>query len=305
MPGKKGNVRGEKGKRGKTGKITLKQGEKMESIVMPGEMLWEEEARVPNTYIDGGRTYASVMGMMRDGKFIPLEMVYHPKPGDNVVGVVTNVRHAGFSVDMNLAHEGFISSKFTRVSFKQGDMIYGRLKFVDEVGSVDISDANRLPVGKLVPVPASKVPRIIGKRSSMLNVIRDGTGCSIFVGNNGYIWIGGKGNLQLALKTIDFIIENAHTQGLTNAVAEYLNENGGNVKVPSREEEVEKEGEGRGEVAGREGERKGESSQKESSGGPGEAESRAGEKGEEGREDKERAQGGGEHTKNCFDEECF
>ena len=139
-------------------------------------------------------------------------------------------------MDINLANGGFISSKFSRVSFQQGDLIFGRIKFADEVGNVDITDAKRLPAGKLVNVPASKVPRIIGKKSSMLNVIRDGTGCSIFVGNNGYIWIGGKGNLQLALKTIDFIIENAHKHGLTDKVAEYLNEHGGNVTVPPREE---------------------------------------------------------------------
>lgn len=207
----------------------------MEKIVVPGELIWEQEMRVPNTIVRGGKTYAAVLGMVRDDRFIPLEMIYSPKAGDNVVGVVTDVRHSGYSVDMNLAANGFISSKFTRVSFRQGDLIFGRVKFADEVGNVDITDAKRLPTGKLVEVPASKVPRIIGKRSSMLNVVRDGTGCSIFVGNNGYIWIGGKGNLQLALKTIDFIVERAHTRGLTDAVAQFLNENGGNVKVPPRD----------------------------------------------------------------------
>gem|GEM_PF-440775 len=199
-------------------------------------MIWEQEMRVPNTVVVEGKTYATVLGMVREDRFIPLELVYRPKPGDNVVGVVTDVRHAGYSVDINLAHGGFISSKFTRVSFQQGDLIFGRIKFADEVGNVDITDAKRLPAGKLLNVPASKVPRIIGKKSSMLNVVRDGTGCSIFVGNNGYIWIGGKGNLQLALKTIEFIIENAHKHGLTDKVAEYLNEQGGNVTVPPREE---------------------------------------------------------------------
>jgi exosome complex component RRP4 len=208
----------------------------LEKIVVPGEMLWEKEIRVPNTTVVEGKTYATVLGMVRDDRFIPLELVYKPKPGDNVVGIVTNVRHAGYSIELNLPYEGFISSKFTRVSFQQGDLIYGRVKFVDEVGNADITDAKRLPAGKILDVPASKVPRIIGKKSSMLNVIRDGTGCSIFVGNNGYIWIGGKGNLPLALKTMNFIVANAHKHGLTDKVAEYLNEHGGNVTVPPREE---------------------------------------------------------------------
>ncbi len=212
---------------------------KIERIVVPGELIWEQEMRVPNTVVVDGKTYAAVLGMVRDDKFIPLELVYKAKAGDNVVGVVTDVRHAGYSVDLNMAYNGFISSKFTRVSFKQGDLIYGRIKFADEVGNVDITDAKRLPAGKLLNVPASKVPRIIGKRSSMLNVLRDGTGCSIFVGNNGYIWIGGKGNIQLALKTINFIIRKAHTRGLTDAVAGYLNEHGGNVTVPPRDAPIE------------------------------------------------------------------
>ena len=209
----------------------------MEKIVVPGEVIWEEEIRAPNTVIVGGKTCATVLGMVRDDKFIPLELVYVPKVGDNVVGIVTDVRHAGYSIDLNLPYNGFISSKFTRITLKQGDFIYGRIKFVDEVGNVDITDAKRLPAGKLLDVPASKVPRIIGKRSSMLNLIRDGTGCSMFVGNNGYIWIGGKGNLQLALKTIKLIIQKAHTRGLTDTVAAYINENGGSVTVPARDEE--------------------------------------------------------------------
>ncbi len=203
--------------------------------------------RVPNTLVENGKTYATVIGLVRNDKFIPLELVYKAKAGDNVVGVVTDVRHSGYSVDLGLAQDGFISSKFTRVSFKQGDLIFGRIKFTDEVGNVDITDAKRLPTGKLVSVPASKVPRIIGKRSSMLNVLRDGTSCSIFIGNNGYLWVGGKGNVQLVLKTVDFIVKNAHTQGLTDAVAQYLNENGGNVTVPPRDVQEnsppEKEGE--------------------------------------------------------------
>ncbi|MBN2121910.1 hypothetical protein JW721_02545 [Candidatus Micrarchaeota archaeon] len=258
----------------------------MEKIVMPGELLWEEETRVPNTYVEGGRTYATVLGMMRNDKFVPLEMVYAAKPGDNTVGIVTDVRHSGYIVDMNLAQNGFISSKFTRVSFKQGDLIYGRVKFVDEVGNVDLTDAKRLPLGKIVSVPASKVPRIIGKRSSMLNVVRDGTGCSIFVGNNGYIWIGGKGNLQLALKTIQFIIRNAHTQGLTDAVVNYLNENGGNVSAPSRDEPGERSKPSHEDYGEGEPRPRGESSEGE-------------------REDTSVAHGGGKHTKDCFDQDCF
>ncbi len=207
-----------------------------EKIIVPGEVIWEKEVREPNTEVVDGKTYATVLGMLREDRFIPLELVYKPKVGDNVIGIVTDVRHSGYSVDLNLAYDGFINSKFTRVSFRKADIIYGKIKFVDEVGGVDITDAKRLPAGKLMKVPASKVPRIIGKKSSMLNLIRDGSGCTIFVGNNGYIWIGGKGNLPLVLRTFGLIIEKAHTRGLTDTIAEYLRSQGANVKVPTGEE---------------------------------------------------------------------
>ncbi len=207
-----------------------------EKIIVPGEIIWEKEVREPNTEVVDGKTYATVLGMLREDRFIPLELVYKPKVGDNVIGIVTDVRHSGYSVDLNLAYDGFINSKFTRVSFRKADIIYGKIKFVDEVGGVDITDAKRLPTGKLMKVPASKVPRIIGKKSSMLNLIRDGSGCTIFVGNNGYIWIGGKGNLPLVLRTINLIIEKAHTRGLTDTIAAYLRSQGANVKVPTMEE---------------------------------------------------------------------
>ncbi len=207
-----------------------------EKIIVPGELIWEKEVREPNTEVVNGKTYATVLGMLREDRFIPLELVYKPKVGDNVIGIVTDVRHSGYSVDLNLAYDGFINSKFTRVSFRKADIIYGKIKFVDEVGGVDITDAKRLPTGKLMKVPASKVPRIIGKKSSMLNLIRDGSGCTIFVGNNGYIWIGGKGNLPLVLRTIKLIIEKAHTRGLTDTIAAYLRSQGANVKVPTAEE---------------------------------------------------------------------
>jgi len=53
----------------------------IERIVVPGELIWEQEMRVPNTAVVDGKTYAAVVGMVRDDKFIPLELVYKAKAG--------------------------------------------------------------------------------------------------------------------------------------------------------------------------------------------------------------------------------
>ncbi len=199
----------------------------MENMILPGDLVWEREVYASGTYTMGGKTYAKVMGMMREDKFIPLEMSYRPKVGDNVVGIVTEERRAGYSTDLNLPYNGMVPTRKVRIHLDMGGMIYGKISFVDEVGNVDIGVVDKLPPGKIISVPPSKVPRIIGKKSSMLNQIREKTKCSIFVGNNGYIWIGARGNVPLVLKTIRLIIDNAHTSGLTDVVAKYLEDNKG------------------------------------------------------------------------------
>lgn len=197
----------------------------MEKMILPGEIVWEREVSASGTYLHEGKTYATVMGMMREEKFIPLEIAYKPKVGDNVVGIVIEERRAGYSTDLNLPYNGMIPTRKIRITLDMGGMIYGKITWVDEVGNVDIGEVDRLPPGKIISVPPSKVPRIIGKKSSMLNQIREKSGCSIFVGNNGYIWIGTRGNVPLVLKTIRLIIDNAHTSGLTDVVAKYLEDN--------------------------------------------------------------------------------
>ena len=57
---------------------------------------------------------------------------------------------------------------------------------------------------------------------SMINTIKDKTGCRISVGQNGYVWLDGE-NIELAMQAIDMIEEKAHkTSGLTDAVADFL-----------------------------------------------------------------------------------
>ena len=197
----------------------------MERIVLPGEEVWKREVQASGTFVQGGITYASVPGMMREEKFIPLEMAYRPKVGDNVVGIVMDERRAGYMVDLNLPYNGVVPTRKVRIHLEMGGMVYGKITFVDEVGNVDIGEVDKLPPGKIMSVPPSKVPRIIGKKSSMLNQIREKSGCPIFVGNNGYVWIGQKGNMHLVTKTLKLIIARAHTSGLTDQVAKYLDEN--------------------------------------------------------------------------------
>lgn len=197
-------------------------------IVLPGDKIAEGRINAPNTFSDGNATYAAVIGMMDDeGRYVPLENRYKPVVGDVVVGIVTDVRHAGYEVDLNLPDGGFIPTRDVRLTLQLGDFVISKIKSVNEVGDVDLGEVRRLPKGKIVEFPSAKVPRLIGRKSSMLNLLKDYSGGDIMVGNNGYVWMSEKCDMPLLLKTIKLIERKAHKSGLTDEVANILKQEKG------------------------------------------------------------------------------
>jgi exosome complex component RRP4 len=86
--------------------------------------------------------------------------------------------------------------------------------------------------GRIISVNPYKVPRIIGKMGSMVNLIKDHTKCIITVGQNGLIWINGEPKNELiAVNTIRKIEREAHTSGLTDKIKEYLEKSYKNEKA--------------------------------------------------------------------------
>ena len=78
--------------------------------------------------------------------------------------------------------------------------------------------------GMIIKVNSNKVPRVIGKEGSMINLIKEETGCNITVGQNGIIWIGGENTEDelLAKKAIMFITEKFFLEGLTEEVKKWF-----------------------------------------------------------------------------------
>ncbi len=193
------------------------------TIVLPGEKIADGRVNAPNTFFNESGTYAAVVGMRdEEGRYIPLENRYKPTVGDVVVGMVTDVRHAGFEVDLNLPQGGFIPTRDVRLTLQLGDFVICRVKMVNEVGDVDLGEVRRLPKGKIIEFPSAKVPRLIGRKSSMISLLKDYTGGDIMVGNNGYVWISENSDMPLLLKTIKLIERKAHKSGLTDEVANML-----------------------------------------------------------------------------------
>jgi exosome complex component RRP4 len=204
-------------------------------IVLPGERIAEGKVNAPNTYFDGTATYAAVIGMMDDeGRYIPLENRYRPVVGDIVVGMVVDIRHAGYEVDLNLPQGGFIPSRDIRLTLQLGDFVICKIKSVTEVGDVDLGEVRRLPKGKIIEFPSAKVPRLIGKKSSMISLLKDFTGGDIMVGNNGYVWMSDRSDMPLLLKAIKMIDRKAHKSGLTDEMAAFLSKETGGRRPAAR-----------------------------------------------------------------------
>ncbi len=192
-------------------------------IVVPGEKIADTPLRIPGAHVREGVTYATLVGLLDEsGKYIPLESRYKPMPGDVVVGMITDARHAGYSVDLALPKEGFIPARTIRITLQLGDFVVAKVRLIDRGGTVEVSEVRRLPKGKIVEFPSAKIPRLIGKKSSMLDILRTNAGGDIVVGNNGYVWMSEKCDIPLLLKAIDIIRAKAHKPGLTDAITKFF-----------------------------------------------------------------------------------
>ena len=197
-------------------------------ILLPGDVIGKG-VRVEKgiSWEENGITYASVVGMITNKNFVALEHVYIPKPGHPIVGIIKGEkRPVGYLVDTNTYYQGLILSRETRVKFKIGTQIFAKVARIEESGTIVLGEVKKLPNGKIVDVPASKIPRIIGKNASMIKTIKKYTNTKLYVGSNGYIWIGKEGDVALAVKAIKQIVSKAHLKGLTDEITEMLKKEG-------------------------------------------------------------------------------
>ena len=98
---------------------------------------------------------------------------------------------------------------------------------VDEVKKVKLGLKGRglgkFRGGILINITPTKVPRLIGKKGSMINMIKDETHCEVIVGQNGVVWVKGEPAMErVAEKVINMIEDQAHTSGLTDRVRDML-----------------------------------------------------------------------------------
>lgn len=192
-------------------------------IAVPGDLVSDRPVRVEGTFVENNKTFASVVSLVSGDKIIPLKGCYLPNYGDYVVGIVSLELFSGYILELNSPYEGVLSNKDTREEFKVGDVLAVKIMAVDEVNKSMLGEPRRLNGGEIIEVESVKVPRIIGRNGSMLQMLRDYTHSDIFVGKNGRVYIKG-GDSVLASLSIQKICKESHTSGLTDRMQAFLQE---------------------------------------------------------------------------------
>jgi len=214
-------------------------------VVVPGEVIVSGEDYLPGdgTRRDGANIVASKFGLSEESgrvvKIISIFGAFIPRRNNVIVGRVTDITHAGWLVDMDSASSGFMpieeSPRFiNRNEMDQylaiGDVISAKIWTVKNRG-VDLTlkgkGLGKLEGGFIFRIIPSRVPRVIGREGSMVNLIKERTGCNITVGQNGWTWIKGPNTESeiLARKAVEFVTDKVHVRGLTEKVESWFEGN--------------------------------------------------------------------------------
>jgi exosome complex component RRP4 len=209
-------------------------------VVIPGDLLSEDAKRSgEGTFIKDGKVYSLLYGLAnyRDRiNVIPLAGKYVPHSGDNIIGVVKDLTFSNWIIDINSPYDGLLHiSEFPkRIEADEmsrylcmGSSIMTKVKDVNSTMKVELTLNEKklglIKTGRVIEISHTRVPRLIGKGGSMISMLKKELNCNIFVGQNGRIWInGGAEDMDLALKTILIIEKEAHTNGLTDRIVDFL-----------------------------------------------------------------------------------
>jgi exosome complex component RRP4 len=209
-------------------------------IVVPGDVLGEDPKLAGSgTYVQDGRVYSANYGLVdrrTNIRVIPLSGRYIPARGDLVIGKVVDVTFSNWIVDINSPYEGLlhVSEYPERIDpasmskyLHAGELMIARVADVDPSMKVELTMRDEhlrvLKLGRVIDISHVKIPRVIGRNGSMISMLKKDLNVSIFVGQNGRIWLKGDDKrVDLAIRTIFKIEREAHTSGLTDKIKEYI-----------------------------------------------------------------------------------
>ena len=222
-------------------------------LVTPGDLLAQGNYIAgDDTYKENDKIYATRVGLVdyehREIHVTALKAFYVPSVEDTVVGKVTEVGLGGWMVDINAPYlavlrasdvldRPFRPQKNDLPSiFDVGDLLIAKIVAYDRTRdpllTVREPGLGKVTHGLVAEVTPTKIPRVIGRKGSMISMLKRETECRITIGQNGLVLIDGKTleDEQIAVMAIRKIEKEAHTSGLTDRVTEMIRKEKGGVK---------------------------------------------------------------------------
>ena len=219
-------------------------------VVIPSQLLGDVKDKKAGrgTFVENKKIYAEILGVLNDNNgfinVVPIKGRYDPFEKDFVIGIVDEPMASSWLVDINAAYPALLhvnevpwDVEFgeTEKYLNRGDCVMAKVLSVDQEKKLQITlkDRNLYKIrgGTMINVEPSKVPRIIGKKGSMISLLKRYTNCRIFVGQNGRIWIDGEEDgVKKVIETIKKIEDESLSYGLTNKIEELLKKDAKDVR---------------------------------------------------------------------------
>ncbi|MGC8573632.1 MAG: RNA-binding protein [Caldisphaera sp.] len=217
-------------------------------VLVPGEKI--EGVNISDFYVYDYKnekrvSIIGVIDLKQEGQisYSPLNGVYLPKEGDIIIGLVTSHGVANWFLDINSPYQAILSvqdffgskqsNQLPEDPFKYlqiGEYVKAKIAAFDRIRNplltVQDKGLGKIVEGIVVSVHPTRIPRIIGKKGSMIEMLKSTTSCEFFVAVNGMIHIKCQ-NEQLeniASNAVKMIELQSHITGLTEKVKKFIEE---------------------------------------------------------------------------------
>ncbi len=152
---------------------------------------------------------------------------------------MVDINGFGWVVDINSCFDGFLPASFVfgrefspsthdlSSKFRVGDMIGARIESFERSRDPQLSirghGYGKIDSGEIIKVSPTKVPRLIGRRGAMINMISEKTGCDVRVGQNGIVVVQGPPEgIEKTARAVKMVEEEAHAADLMTKVESFL-----------------------------------------------------------------------------------
>ena len=213
--------------------------------VIPGDVITTGPYRPEqNVILQGDKIMSTVIGISEiyddSVKVITLTGIYVPKNNDLVIGKIVSHSSLSWAVDINSLYPGMLpasdvfgrnfqaSSDDMNSKLKKGDLIVARIgnfdRSRDPLITLGDRELGKIESGELVRISPSKIPRLIGKQGTMIQIIETATNATITIGQNGWVVVSCEtpDGLSKAIKAIKMVEKQAHIANLTDRIKSML-----------------------------------------------------------------------------------